>query len=367
MQERIVMLADLDYFFAQAEELRDPELRSKPVVVGVYSGRTEESGAVSTANYVAREYGVRSGIPLYLAKKRLEGTNAVFLPVDYEYYEKISAEIMQTLRSYADSFEQVGIDEAYLDITQKVSSDYDVAGLIAKQAKAEARRLHKISFSVGIGPNKTIAKIACDFQKPDGLTVVRPNEVAQFLHPLPVDRLLGVGRKIARRMEEIGIRTIGDLSQFDVQRLVEIFGKNLGVYFHNAANGIDDEPVRETSESASISRIATLKENTRDLSFIVDKSNQLAADIHKELVAKKLLFRQVGIIAILADLTVRSRSKTLDQPSEDLAMIGLAVRELFERLLNETDLDLRRVGVKVSGLVKEEVTQKQLTSFFSSQ
>jgi len=366
MHGRIVMLVDLDYFFAQVEELRNPELKNKAVVVGVYSGRTEESGAVSTANYVARKYGVTSGLPLYLAKKRLEGTDAVFLPVDYEYYEKISGEIMQTLKSYADMFEQVGIDEAYLDVTQKVHANYDVAIELAQQVKVEARKRRNISFSVGIGPNKIVAKIACDVQKPDGLTVVRPNEVAFFLQPLPVDRLLGVGRKIAKRMKGLGIRTIGDLSEFDVQRLVEVFGKNLGVYFHNAANGIDYEPVRETGDAESISRIATLKENTRDLALILDKSNQLAAEIHKELDEKNLRFKQISIIAILTDLTVRSRSKTLDQPSADLETIARVVRELFERFLDESHLELRRVGVKVSSFVKEEVVQKQLTSFFNT-
>lgn len=113
------MLVDLDYFFAQCEELRNPALKDKPVVIGLYSGRTEDSGAVSTANYLARKYGVKSGIPLFLAKKRLEGTKAVFLPVDHEFYQQISDKIMHALRGYGDSFEQVGIDEAYLDVTQR--------------------------------------------------------------------------------------------------------------------------------------------------------------------------------------------------------------------------------------------------------
>jgi DNA polymerase IV (DinB-like DNA polymerase) len=122
---RIVMLADLDYFFAQCEELRNPALKDKPVVIGVYSGRTEDSGAVSTANYVAREYGVKSGIPLYLAKRRLQNVEAVFLPVDYEHYEQISGKIMQILKGYADAFEQVSIDEAYLDVTQKAHESFE--------------------------------------------------------------------------------------------------------------------------------------------------------------------------------------------------------------------------------------------------
>ena len=290
MQTRIVILVDLDYFFAQCEELKNPLLKDKPVVVGMYSGRTEESGAVSTANYIARGYGVKSGLPLSLAKKCLEGVESVFLPVDHEYYEKISSEIMQMLRSHANLFEQVGIDEAYLDVTAKAEGNYDTARDLAQKMKYEVTNQTRISFSVGVGPNKLVAKIACDVQKPDGLTVVKPAGVASFLQPMPVDRLLGVGRKTAARMERLGLKTIGDLAKFDVQRLIGVFGKNLGIYFHNAANGVDDEPVQETGEAESISRIATLKLNTRDLALILDKSNQLAGEICLKLVERKLRF-----------------------------------------------------------------------------
>jgi len=360
------MLVDWDYFFAQCEELRNPALKGKPVVVGVYSGRTEESGAVSTANYLARKYGVKSGIPLFLAKRRLEGTEAVFLPVDYEFYQQISDKIMQALRGYADSFEQVGIDEAYLDVTQRVHGSFEAAKDLAQKIKADVKHQKGITFSVGVGPNKLVAKIACDSQKPDGLTVVRPEEVAFFLSPLPVDRLIGVGRKTAAKMELLRVKTIGDLARFDVQRLVEVFGKTLGVYFHNAAGGVDDEPVQEAGEAESISRIATLKENTRDLAFILEKTDQLIEDIHKELAERKLSFKQVGIVAIMTDLSVHSRSQTLEKPASDVAVLRKAVRELFEKFLGESELEIRRVGVKISHFSKEEVEQKQLTSFFQS-
>jgi len=360
------MLVDLDYFFAQCEELRNPALKDKPVVIGVYSGRTEESGAVSTANYMARKYGVKSGIPLFLAKKRLEGTEAVFLPVDFEFYQQVSDRIMQTLRGYGDVFEQVGIDEAYLDVTQKVQGSFEAVAVLAQKIKGDIKNQHGLTFSVGVGPNKLVAKIACDSQKPDGLTVVKPDEVAFFLSPLPVDRLIGVGRKTAVKMEVLGIRTIGDLVRFDVQRLVEVFGKTLGVYFHNAAGGVDDEPVQEAGEAESISRIATLKENTRDLTFILEKTDQLIEDIQKELAERKLGFKQVGIIAIMTDLSVHSKSQTLEKPASDVAVLRKTVRELFEKFLGESELEIRRVGVKVSHFAKEETTQKQLASFFQS-
>ena len=364
MQARVVMLADFDYFFAQCEELRNPALKGKPLVVGVYSGRTEDSGAVSTANYVAREYGVKSGIPLYLAKKRLEGTEAVFLPVDDEFYEQISNKIMQALRGYADSFEQTSIDEAYLDVTSKVQGSFEAAHNLAKKMKREVKNEAGIVFSVGVGPNKLVAKIAADSQKPNGVTVVKPEAVERFLSPLPVNRLLGVGRKTAAKLGELGVKTVGELARYDVQRLVEVFGKKLGVYFHNAAKGVDNEPVQETGEAESISRISTLKENTRDLMVVLEKTDQLIEDIHKDVVQRNISFKQVGVIAIMTDLSVRSRSKTLETATRDVEVLRLAVRELFEKFLGESELEIRRVGVKISGFAKEEAEQRRLTSFF---
>ncbi len=366
MQTRVIMLVDLDYFFAQCEELRNPALKDKPVVVGVYSGRTEDSGAVSTANYVARKYGVKSGDPLYLAKKRLEGTEAVFLPVDDEFYEQISDKIMHALRGYADAFEQVGIDEAYLDVTQKVQGSFEAAKALAQKIKDDVKNQLNITFSVGVGPNKLIAKIASDSQKPDGLTIVKPEKVESFLSPLPVDRLIGVGRKTSVKMGELGIKTIGDLARYDVQRLVEIFGKNLGVYFHNAANGVDNEAVQEAGEAESVSRISTLKENTRELALILENTGQLIEDIHKEVVQRDISFKQIGIIAIMTDLSVRSRSQTLETPTSDIEVLRKTVRELFEKFLGKSELEIRRVGVKISHFVKEETKQKQLASFFQN-
>ena len=365
-QARIVMLVDLDYFFAQIEELRNPTLKGKPVVVGMYSGRTEDSGAVSTSNYLARKYNVKSGIPLFLAKKRLEGTDAVFLPVDYDYYQQVSDRIMAILRGYADTLEQAGIDEAYLDVTKKIHGSYQEAEALVAEMKASVKREVGVTFSVGIGPNKLIAKIASDIHKPDGVTTVHPEHVEEFLSPMPVDALLGVGKKTVAKMSELSIKTISDLAKYDIQMLVEVFGKTLGVYFHNAANGVDNEPVQEAGEAESIGRMGTLKENTRDLDIILQKTEQQIDEIYAEFTQKKLSYRQVGIVAVMTDLSMKSRSKTLEKPAKDKETIRKAARELFEKYLGESELELRRVGVRVADFSKEERQQKQLTSFFQN-
>jgi DNA polymerase IV (archaeal DinB-like DNA polymerase) len=364
VQNRVVMLADFDYFFAQCEELRNPDIKDKPVVVGVYSGRTEESGAVSTSNYVARKYGVKSGLPLFMAKRKLEGTDAIFFHVDHEYYEQISDNIMQIFRTYAGSLEQVSIDEAYLDVTTQVGGSFEKARDYAQKIKQDVKAQVGISFSVGVGPNKLVSKIACDSQKPDGLTVVLPEDAGAFLAPLSVDRLLGVGKKTAVRMEQLSIKTIGDLARFDIQRLIEVFGKALGVYFHNAANAVDNEPVAEQGEAESISKIATLKQDTHDLAFILHKTDELTETVFKEVSEKGYSFKTVSIYVVNVDLSGKSRSVTLEQPKKDKETIKRNVRLLFEKFLAESPLEIRRVGVRVSGFSKELSQQKQLSSFF---
>lgn len=363
MGTRIIMLVDLDYFFAQIEEIRNPSIKDKPVVVCVYSGRSEDSGAVSTANYVARKYGVKSGIPIFQAKKKLENVDAVFLPVDYPFYEQISEEVMSILHSNADSFEQVGIDEAYLDVSQKTGEDFENAKQLAQRIKNELKANLKLTCSVGVGLNKLIAKIAANQQKPDGLTIIKPEHAEAFLFSLPVSRLIGVGVKTTEKMQALGINTVDELAKYDVQKLIAVFGKALGTYFHNASLGLDSEPVQEKDEVESISRISTLKQNTRDLNLILGKTNQLCDYIHGVIMQQELVFKTVGIITIMADLSVHSRSQTLENPTAELETLKNVVKDLLEKLLSKTEQEVRRVGVKVSNFTKG---QKLLTSFFES-
>jgi DNA polymerase-4 len=167
-------------------------------------------------------------------------------------------------------------------------------------------------------------------------------------------------------MASLDIKTISDLAEFDVQRLIAIFGKTLGIYFHNVANGVDNEPVQEAGEAESISRIGTLKQDSHDLAFILQKTDELIPDISKELAEKNLSFKQVAIYMVMTDLSSKTRSITLDQPAKDTEKIKENVKELFEKLLSESPLEIRRVGVKVSAFSREEPRQKQLTSFFQA-
>ena len=289
---------------------------------------------------------------------------SVFLPVDKPFYKETSDNIMEILRNYADKFEKVSIDEAYLDVTKKTGGRYSEARELATAIKDQILSRQHLTCSVGVGPNKLVAKIAADYQKPDGLTVVRPEQVRSFLAPLPVRSLVGVGKKTEQKLDSLGVHTVGHLANFDVQKLVDVFGRNLGVYFHNASVGVDDDPVEERGEPESVSRVTTLKEDTRNLEVILAEAYRLCSDVHSKLVGLGLLYRSVSIRVVATDLSVYTRSKTFENPSSSLEQFKAETKELFEKFLNESDVEARRVGVQLSSLTKQENQQKQITSFF---
>jgi DNA polymerase IV (DinB-like DNA polymerase) len=259
-----------------------------------------------------------------------------------------------------------GVAVAWRDVTEQVEGSFEKARDYAQKIKADVKAQVGISFTIGVGPNKLVAKIACDSQKPDGLTIVKPEEAQAFLAPLAVDRLLGVGKKTTVRMEQMGIKTISELARYDTQRLIEVFGKVLGIYFHNAANAVDNEPVQEQGEAESISKINTLKQDTHDLEYIMQKCDELTEIVYREVAEKGYSFKTVSIYMVNVDLSGKTRSVTLEQPAKDKETIRRNVRSLFERYLAESPLDIRRVGVRVAGFSKEEPKQKSLTSFFGN-
>jgi DNA polymerase IV (DinB-like DNA polymerase) len=377
-QDRVILSIDLDYFFAQCEEIRNPDLKDKPLVVCVYSGRTETSGAVSTANYVARNLGVKSGIPIAFAKKALEGhPESVFLPVDHEYYKSISERVMEIVRSFSPIFEQVSVDEAFLDLTKESFGDYEKAHSLGKDIKQKILEQEKLTCSLGIGPNKLIAKMAADHQKPNGLTTIRPNEVSVFLNGKPVGRLLGIGSKTEKKMnDQLGIKTIDDLAKFDVSTLARTFGRNLGPHFSKLAKGIDEEPVKE-KPIEQLSRIITLKDDADEFSFEQELA-PLAADISRRLKDSHFKFRQIGIIGITTQLKTKNRSRMLsgysDSQSEILENSKTLFQELFDSERKEkNDFKLRRIGIRVGALnnsdqKKENKSENQssLTGFMTT-
>jgi DNA polymerase IV (DinB-like DNA polymerase) len=353
---------DLDYFYAQVEEVLDPTLRSRPVLVCVFSGRTEESGVVSTANYEARGFGIRSGMPISLAKKKVQGKDAVFIPMHRPKYEAVSERIMRAVRDEVDVLERAGIDEAFLDMTKVSSGDYMRAKTLASDLKDKIMESEGLTSSIGIAPNKVVAKLASDLQKPNGLTVVGPESVKRFLEPLQLTKLYGVGPKTADSLKGVKIRTIGELAAFDVQALEKLFGKKLAIYLHDASNGLSEEPVVENSKITQLSRIVTLRRNTKDAEEAYDQLSPVINDIHSKLLSRNLSFKSVSVMGILTDLSIRTKNRTLETPTNDPEVLRTQIHELLLELTGSLERELRRVGARVSDLANV-ADQTSLTQY----
>lgn len=356
---RIILHVDMDYFFAQCEEREHPEIKGMPVVICVYSGRGGDAGAVSTSNYEARKLGVKAGIPISHAKKL--APDAVFLPVNRELYLSKSDDVMEILKGYSDNIEQESIDEAYCDLTEKIP-DFDEAKVLALRLKDEIKQLVGLTCSVGIGPNKLIAKVASDYKKPDGLTVVRSEEVSHFLAPLNITDLIGVGKKTGEKLNELGVKIIADMSKLSTDKLIREFGRAKGVWLKQASQGFDDSPIEERQGTEQIGRIITLKENTKELITILDAIDQLSEDVSMKLQIRNLGFRSISFIAISTDLKTHTKSLTLGAPSKDGETMRTKAHDLVKAFLAEHPVALRRVGIRVANLV-EEKGQRTLGEF----
>lgn len=351
---RIIMHIDLDYFYAQCEELRNPLLKDKAVVICVYSSRGGDSGAVSTCNYRARGYGVRAGMPIKQAKhilKDLDPSSVAFLAVDEQYYSSISAIVMGILRRHADSFEQVSIDEAFIDVSKRCNN-FDDAVMLAKSIKQEVRSSVGLTCSIGVSINKLVAKIASDHNKPDGLTVVRPEDVVDFLSGLNVGKIPWVGKKTEERLNSMGIASIGDLARLDAQVLIYTFGRKMGIYLYNAARGMDDEPIRDDDKVKQISRITTLKRSSRDIDEMLHDLYALCIDVHKSVIEQNMLFRSVGVIIVHDDLSISTKSKSIRHRTNSVDEMFKVAKELLENALSTDARMVRRLGVKVEDLME---------------
>jgi len=364
MERRIVFHIDFDYFYAQCEEIRDSKIKGKCVAVCIFSERGKDSGAIATANYNARKFGVKSGIPIILAKNKLkEQTDAIFLPADFDYYSDISSKAMEIIEKYADVFEYVGRDEAYLDVTKKTECNFDKAQHLAQQLKNEIRNNLKLTCSVGITPNKLLSKIASDFKKPDGLTTVRPEQIEQFLSPLKIREIPGIGKKTENIFSEINVRTIEELTKIDVFDLNKMFGRKTGGYIFNSARGMDDEVVKPRPPTIQFSKITTLKKNSKELEFLQENVEELCNQLNRLAIENYKMYRSIGIQFVNEDLSTKTKSKMLRNPGNNLEELKKIVNQLLEEALVDQEMLVRRIGVRISEFSDVE-GQSNITSYF---
>lgn len=364
METRVVFHIDFDYFYAQCEEIRIPGLKSKPVCVCVFSDRGGDSGAIATANYIARSFGVKSGISISAAKEKLnKRKDAVFIPVDFDYYEAISKKAMEIIKKYTDIFEYVGKDEAYLDVTDRVNGNFVNASHLAQQIKNSIKDKTKLSCSIGIAPNKLIAKIASDFRKPDGLTVVLPNKIDELLEQLKIRAIPGIGNKTEQQFTLMKLESINDLKKLDVFTLNKQFGRKQGTYIYNAIRGIDDEPVKEKDDTIQYSKLMTLKKDSNEYDFLAENLLELCIKLHEVIQKNNIMFKSVGIQFILTDLTNKTKSRMLKNSTSSLEELQKNTIQLLKEALEEQKNTIRRLGIKVSEL-SEIKGQKDITNYF---
>ncbi len=366
-QTRIVLHVDNDCFYAACERLRDETLVGEPVVVGMGYDRESVSGAVATASYEARAHGIQSAQPISEAIERLpprhqvdeeyDGQTGLYRPVDMGYYEGISGAVHEILASYAETFRVVSIDEAYLDCT--TSTTWEEAKRFGERIKERIATDVGVPTSVGIAPNMSVAKIASDHDKPDGLVVVPPDEMAAFLAPLPIEDMHGVGPVTAEALKAEGLETVGDIATTDPGTLSARFGKR-GAELHRRARGIDERPVRPRGDPKSLSRESSFGEPVDEHETARGKIEELAAAVAERSRREGATYRTIGIKVVEPPFDVNTRERSLPGPVDDPDL----VREIALNLLSEfRGHAIRKVGVRVSNLEFPDGEQPALESW----
>jgi len=340
--QRIILHVDMDYFFAQIEERENPQFKGKPVVVGADPKGGRGRGVVSTANYEARKYGIKSGMPISKAYQFCP--NAIFLPVNIELYEKVSDKIMEIVKKYSPVCEIVSLDEAYLDIS--FCKNWKEAENLGTKLKREIFEKEKLTCTVGIGPNKTIAKLAAEKAKPNGLRVVKPDEVEKFLDPLDIDDLPGIGPKTAEKLRKIGINKIFELKKISKEKLKEMFGK-VGERIWERARGIDEEPVSPEEIIKSIGRQITFERDTRNPRLIFGTFEKLIKEVYDELIENNFSFRTITVICRYKGFETHTKSKTLKESSKDFEILKRESKKLLLKFFLENKKPIRLIGLRV--------------------
>ncbi len=279
------------------------------------------------------------------------------MPPDFELYGETSERVMDIMRGFADIFEQTSIDEAYMDVSKRCKN-YDEARVLASNLKDHLGGREGLTVSVGISPSKSISKMASDMQKPDGLTLVQPEEVDKFLEPLPVNKISGVGKKTSEFLQNKGIETIGQLREVEAKKLTDWFGKG-GVWLWAIANGIEETPVEERGLRKSISVEQTFEKDIQNKTMVRDALESLSHEVHDRLLGEGLWYRTVGIKVRFEGFVTFTREKTHTGYVDDLGVI----REYVTLLFREFEKDRRRmrlVGVRLSDLKPAEGKQVKL-------
>jgi DNA polymerase-4 len=335
---------DLDAFFAAVEELEDPSLRSRPLVVG---GDPRGRGVVATANYVARRFGIRSAMSSAEALRRCPAV--VFVRPRHSLYRQYSQEVWAAIGEVVPRYERTGLDEGYLDLGSLID-EFTRARTIAEAVQTAVRARTSLSCALGVATSKVVCKVASDRRKPGGITVVRPGTEARFLAPLPVRALPGVGPKAEERLRAAGFATIGELASLSGLELRAVLPGQVGRLLRDRALGIDPRDLELDTERVSVSVEETFERDIADRATLHAEVRRMADEVAAHLVHTRLSARTVTAKLRYTDFSIRSRSTTLASPIDDATQIGDLACRLLDRGLRDRPGALRLVGVGVSGL-----------------
>ncbi|MCU0596125.1 MAG: DNA polymerase IV, partial [Desulfobacterota bacterium] len=351
--ERIVLHIDMDAFYASVEQLDHPDLRGKPVIVGGSSNR----GVVSAASYEARKFGVRSAMPIFQAKKRCP--QGIFVPVRMGRYKEMSDRVMEILEKYSPVVEQVSIDEAYLDLSglERLHGSVEQIG---RRMKEEIMRVTSLSCSVGIAPNKFLAKVASEANKPDGLTVIPSREAAKVAQNLPLGKVPGVGKKSVERLEKLKVVTLGDVLAVPETALLKVAGK-FAYTLLEFARGEDDSPVVSRTDAKSISSEETFEENTSDFEVLRKELLVQAEEVGRRLRKHGLKGSTVTLKLRRADFARITRSISFSEATDSTEAIYVWALNLLEAV--DLSGKFRLIGVAVSGFAPGQRDPAQLSLF----
>jgi DNA polymerase-4 len=352
---RCIFHIDLDAFFASVEQVLNPELQGKPVIVG---GDPESRGVVASASYEARPFGIHSGMPS--AKAHRLCPQAIFIRAHFSLYKDASAKFMKILGNFSPHIEPLGLDEAYLDVTG-CEEPYGSHRQLALAIKERIHKELKITASVGIATCKIVAKIASELCKPDSLLEIAPGEEQAFLNPLPVAKLPGVGKKTEQALKEMGITTIGELASLPLDTVKRRFGAT-GAVLHSYARAIDDREVEAPGEAKSISQELTFARDTLDRNFLEANLHNLCQKVCQELRSQNKRAKCVAIKLRYADFKTITRQVILKDVSDVTQVIFAAAQQLLSKTLAQQEKPVRLIGIRISSLVGEE---KQLPMFDS--
>jgi DNA polymerase-4 len=338
----VYLHADMDAFFVSVELVRRPELRGRPVIVATGTDAAAR-GVVMAASYEARAFGVHSALPLAIAKRRCP--QAVLLRRDIELYRRASAKVMGVLGQFSDRIEVAGLDEAYLDL-----SDSPAPKARARQLKRDMRDATGLVCSVGIAPNKLLAKIASDLDKPDGLCVLEPEGMLEAVGDRSATLIPGVGERTAERLEHVGVRTVADLAAADDHALEGALGRRLGRELSERARGLDRRPLVTDRERKSESRETTFPTDVTDVATLKLTLDRLVDAVCRGLAEEGRAGRTVTLKIRLRPFRTHTRSQTLEDPTRSAKRVRAVARSLLDGF--EMDAPVRLLGVGVSGLVR---------------